>query len=92
MGSTLETVIVAVVVVAALVWAGWAAWKSIRKQGVCSSCGSSGECPIAKNPDALAELSKQGQLPHLDSCQPGTFTCQELADSLDRETVEKTSE
>ena len=78
MGSSLEMVIVGVAVLAALVWAVWAGWRSVRKQGVCSSCGSSGACPIAGNPEALAELSRKGQLNQLDSCQPGTLSCHEL--------------
>ena len=90
MGSTLEMIVVGVVVAIALVWASRAIWRSIKKQGVCSSCGSSGECPIAGNPDALAELSKKGQLTNLDSCQPGTPSCQELADSLEKESTTKT--
>lgn len=87
MGTTVEILIVGVVVAVALAWAGRAAWRSWRKQGVCSSCGSSGECPVAGNPDALAELSQKGQLTHLDSCQPGTKSCHELVDALDREST-----
>lgn len=92
MGSTLEMVIVGVVVGAALVWAGIAGWRSVRQQGTCSSCGSSGDCPIAKDPDALTELAKKGQLPHLDSCQPGTFSCQELAETLEKEADPQTTD
>ncbi len=84
MGMTLETVVVGVAVVIAVAWAARAGWKSLKSQGVCSSCGSSGECPIASNPDALAELSQKGQLNHLDNCQPGGPSCQELADALDK--------
>jgi hypothetical protein len=57
MGSTLEMIIVGVVVGAALIWAVVAGWRSVKKQGACSSCGSSGECPLANNPEALAELT-----------------------------------
>lgn len=78
MGSTLEMVVVGVIVLVALVWAVWAGWRSVRSQGACSSCGSSGECPVAGNPEALAELSRKGQLNHLDSCQPGALSCHEL--------------
>lgn len=83
MGTTVEILIVGVMVAVALVWAGRVAWRSWRKQGVCSSCGSSGECPVAGNPEALAELSQKGQLTYLDSCQPGTPSCHELADMLE---------
>ncbi len=84
MGSVTEMIIVGVVVAGALVWAGVAFYQTIRKQGTCSSCGSSGECPIAGNPDALAELGQKGQLNHLDSCQPGSLSCQELAEALEK--------
>ncbi|MEN8005862.1 MAG: FeoB-associated Cys-rich membrane protein [Candidatus Krumholzibacteriota bacterium] len=90
MGSILEMVVVIVAVAVALAWAGRAAWRSVRKQGVCSSCGSSGECPIAQDPEVLAEITQKGQLPHLDSCQPGTLTCQELAEALEKESGDKT--
>ena len=77
MGSTFEMVVVGVVVVAALIWAGRAVWSSVRKQGVCSSCGSSGECPVAGNPEALEELGRKGMLN-----QP--TDCQDLADVLEK--------
>ena len=83
MSSTVEMLIVGGVVAVALAWSGRAAWRSWRKQGVCSSCGSSGDCPVAGNPEALSELSQKGQLPHLDSCQPGARSCHELADMLE---------
>ena len=70
MSSTVEMLIVGGVVAVALAWAGRAAWRSWRKQGVCSSCGSSGDCPVAGNPEALSELSQKGQLPHLDFMTP----------------------
>ena len=63
MGSTLEMIVIGVVVGAALIWAIIAGWRSVKKQGACSSCGSSGECPIANNPEALAELGRKGRPP-----------------------------
>jgi hypothetical protein len=78
MGLNFEVIIVGVAVVVALAWAGRAAWRSVRKQGVCSSCGSSGECPVAGNPKALDELGRKGMLN-----QP--TNCQELADGLEKE-------
>ncbi len=92
MGSTLEMIIIGVAVATALVWAVRAGWKSVKSKGVCSSCGSAGECPLANNPDALAELSRKGHLPHLDSCQPGTLSCRELAEGLERESSENSPE
>lgn len=89
MGSTVEIVVVGVAVAGALAWAARAGWKSIKTQGTCSSCGSSGECPIAGNPEALTELSQKGQLPHLDSCQPGGPSCQDLAEAIDRDAISR---
>ena len=88
MHQVMEMVVVGAAVTVALFWAGRAGWRSWRKQGVCSSCGSSGECPVAGNPEALAEIREKGQLLHLDSCQPGALSCQELAESLEKGSVE----
>ena len=90
MGSTLEMVIIGVAVAVALAWAIRAGWNSVKTKGGCSSCGSAGECPLAGDPDALAKLSNSGQLTNLDSCQPGALSCQELVDSLNKESSEKT--
>ncbi len=90
MGSTLEMIVVGTAVAAALIWAARAVWKSVKTKGGCSSCGSAGECPFVGDPEALAELSKRGQLTNLDSCQPDTISCQELAESLEKETITKT--
>ena len=84
MGSTLEMIVVGVVVAVAAAWASRAIWESVKSKGVCSSCGSEGECPLAGNTDALAELSNKGRLTNLDSCQPGALSCQELADTLEK--------
>ncbi len=92
MGSTLEMIIIGVAVATALVWAVRAGWKSVKSKGVCSSCGSADECPLVNNPDILAELSRQGQLTNLDSCQPGAISCRELAESLEKESAEKSPE
>jgi hypothetical protein len=85
MGSTLEMTIVGVVVGAALVWAIWAGWKAVKSRGVCSSCGSSGECPLASNPEAMAELGQKVRLNHPDSFQPDGPSCQELAGTLEKQ-------
>ena len=90
MGSTLEMIVIGVVVTAALVWVARASWKSVKSKGGCSSCGSAGECPFVGDPEALAELSKKGQLNNLDSCQPGTISCRELVDSLEKDSSSKT--
>ena len=93
MNQVMEMIVVGAAVTVAVVWAGRAGWRSWRKQGVCSSCGSSGGCPVAGNPEAMAEIRKKGQLPHLDSCRPGALSCQELAEALEKEpTAEPTAE
>ena len=90
MSSTLEIIVIGVVVAVALAWALRAGWRSMQSKGGCTSCGSEGECPLVGDPDALAELSGRGQLTNLDSCQPGTPSCQELVDSLEKESSSKT--
>jgi len=90
MSSTLEMLVVGSAVAASLIWAARAGWKSVKSKGGCSSCGSAGECPFVGDPEALAELSKKGQLTNLDSCQPGTISCQELVESLEKESITKT--
>jgi len=82
MGSTLEITIVGVAVGAALVWAIWAGWKAVKSRGICTSCGSSGECPLAGHPEAMAELGQKGQLKHLDNRQPGGLSCEEPPGTL----------
>lgn len=84
MGSTFEMVIVGVVVAAASIWALRAARRSVKEQGVCSSCGSSGDCPVGKNPEALAELGRKGKLD-----QP--TDCRELAEVLEKDSLPENS-
>ena len=69
MGSTSELVIVGVVVSVALVWAGRSVWRSLHKTGGCSSCSTSGDCPLVKDPEALINLS---DIP--TDCEKTTFT------------------
>jgi hypothetical protein len=77
-----EAITIGVLVLTALIWAGRAAYRSVKHNGGCSSCASSGECPLVKNPDALAELTRQGQATPLESCHPETASCSELLESL----------
>ncbi len=83
MSIGLETIIIGVLVLSALIWAGRAAYRSVKQTGGCSSCASSGECPLVNNPDALAELTRQGQATPLESCHPETASCTELLESLE---------
>ena len=58
--STLgETILVVVIVAVALVWAGRAIWRSVSGKDKCSSCGSSGDCPLVNNPDLIEELKQK---------------------------------
>ena len=83
MSIGLETIVIGVLVLSALTWAARAAYRSVKHDGGCSSCASSGECPLVKNPEALAELTRQGQATPLESCHPETASCSELLDSLE---------
>jgi len=59
MHLNLETIIIGVLVLGAAIWAVRAAWQSVTHAGGCSSCSSSGDCPLMKNPDALFDLQQQ---------------------------------
>lgn len=59
MHLNLETIIIGVLVLGAAIWAARAAWRSVTHAGGCSSCSSSGDCPLMKNPDALFELQQR---------------------------------
>ncbi len=59
MKPSLEAVIIGVLVLGAAVWAVRAAWRSVRQTGGCSSCSSSGDCPLLKDPEALADLTRR---------------------------------
>jgi len=56
MTLTVENVIVGLVVAATVFWAVRALVRSVRRTGVCSSCASSGDCPLNKDPGAPADL------------------------------------
>jgi len=82
MSVGVEAIVIGVLVLGALLWAARAAYRSVKQAGGCSSCASSGECPLVNNPAALAELTRQGQTTPLEACHPETATCAELLDSL----------
>ena len=42
-----ETIVVIVIVIAALAWAARGIWRASREKRICSSCASSGGCPLA---------------------------------------------
>jgi hypothetical protein len=48
MGGSWDLVIVGLLVGGACVWAVRALVRSLKKPGGCSSCGSSGDCPLTK--------------------------------------------
>jgi len=82
MSISVEAVVIGVLVLGALLWAVRSAYRSVKQTGTCSSCSSSGDCPLTNNPEALAELTRQGRTTPLDSCHPQTASCGELVDSL----------
>jgi len=53
MGGLWENVAVGVIVGLALIWAVWGLVRQGRAKKVCSSCSSSGECPLV-NTDQTA--------------------------------------
>jgi len=83
MSIGVESVVIGVLVLGALIWAARAAYRSVSQTGGCTSCSSSGDCPLANNPEALAELTRQGQATPLESCHPETASCAELLESLE---------
>jgi hypothetical protein len=56
MNLALEYVIVGAVVVATAAWAVRALVKTLRRSGGCSSCATSGDCPVARDPGLVSEL------------------------------------
>ncbi len=83
MNFSVEIVVITVLVLGAVAWAARAAYRSVKGAGGCTSCSSSGECPFVKDPEALAELTRQGQATPLESCHPQSASCAELIDSLE---------
>ena len=64
MNLGVESLVIGVLVAGALAWAVRAVYRSVRHTGGCSSCGSSGDCPLTRDPEAMAELVRTGkQLP-----------------------------
>ena len=59
MSALTETILVVVIVAVALVWAGRAIWRSVSGKNKCSTCGSSGDCPLVNNPDLIEELKQK---------------------------------
>jgi len=58
MSGTVEILIIGVIVGSAVVWALLSVWRSWRTRQVCSSCASSGECPVMEHPSQLGDLSE----------------------------------
>jgi hypothetical protein len=85
MDFSTDLLIVAGVVAGAVLWAARAAYRTWKAQGTCSSCGSSGECPVAKNPELLADLAagKDGKPGQAE----GFASCKDLADVLEKKTT-----
>ena len=82
MGGSWEMIAVGAAVVGAAVWALRALIRSVKRPGGCTSCADSGACPLANNPEALAELGRRGQMTPLDGCHPSGTSCQQLVDMV----------
>ena len=63
MNLTVEYVIVGVIVAATALWAVRALLKTLRKTGGCSSCATSGDCPVTKDPELISDLLEAGSRP-----------------------------
>jgi len=83
MSTGIEAIVIGAIVFIALLWAARAVYRSVKNTGGCSSCASSGECPLVNNPEALAKLVRQGQATPLESCHPQTASCAELLESVE---------
>jgi len=69
MSSLTETIVIGISVAVAAAWAVRAIWRAVRGGKACSSCSSSGDCPLINQKQNLA---KMGQL---DQCGPNTYQC-----------------
>lgn len=58
-----DTILMMVVVALAALWAGRSIWRAAHGGTGCSSCASSGTCPLVNNPEKLEELLKNPQCP-----------------------------
>ena len=83
MSIGIETLVIGGLVAGTLFWAARSAYRAVKHTGGCSSCSSSGECPLVENPEALTELSRQSRTTPRESCHPQTASCGELGDSLE---------
>jgi hypothetical protein len=63
MNLTVEYLIVGGIVAATVVWAVRALLKTLRKTGGCSSCATSGDCPVTKDPELISDLLETGGRP-----------------------------
>lgn len=50
-GFPWETAAVGLIVAVAAAWAVRGVWRAARRKQVCSTCGSAGDCPLAKAKD-----------------------------------------
>ena len=82
MGNYTEAVVIGVIGLITLIWAVRAIVGSFKTAGGCSSCSSTGDCPLVNNPDALVELTRQGHTTPMDSCHPPTASCADLLASV----------
>ena len=82
MNIGIETIIIGGLVAGALIWAARSAYRAVKHTGGCSSCSSSGECPLVENSEALTELARQSRRTPRKNCHPETASCGELVESL----------
>lgn len=78
MSPTTEAIVVGVMVTVAGAWAVRAIWRSVRSEKSCSSCSSSGDCPL------MGEQKKTSKLTQLDHCGPSKFDCSDYQKKSDK--------
>jgi len=83
MSLGIETLIIGGLVMGALFWAARSTYRAVKHTGGCSSCGSSSECPLVENPEALNELARQSRTTPRESGHPQTASCGEYVESLE---------
>ena len=84
MSGLTEAIVISAVVAVAVAWAARSTYRSVRKTGGCSSCGSSGECPLMKDPAALTELQERA------GAGPAGSACGDAGTSLAKPAGQKT--
>ncbi|MCB1182385.1 FeoB-associated Cys-rich membrane protein [bacterium] len=66
---TVENIVIGVVVAGTVAWAVRAGVRSVRKTGGCSSCATSGDCPLSNDPEALDRIARGEEMAPPTACR-----------------------